>query len=298
MSVYAAIAANKRQSWLVVGSFFLFVSLVLYVFLTIFGYDAATIGFFFILSGISSWVGYWQSDRIILGLSGARPASRQRDFHFYTVTENLCLAARLPLPKLYVIEDTAMNAFATGRDPEHAAVCATTGLLDSLDRTELEGVIAHELSHVQNYDIRLMSVVAVLVGLIALLADFFLRWGGVGRRRSRDDNSNGAVLVIIGVGLALLSPLIAQLIQLAISRNREFLADASAVKLTRHPDGLARALSKLSQDREPLEAANKATAHLYIVNPLQNHHDAVGWFAGLFATHPPIVERVARLQAM
>ncbi len=300
MSIYAEVASNKRKSWLVVGGFFAFFSLVIYVFSTVLGYDLSTMGFFFVLSGLSSWAGYWYSDKIILGLSGARPASRERDFHFYTVTENLCLAARLPLPKLYVIEDTAMNAFATGRDPEHAVVCATTGLLKRLDRTELEGVVAHELSHVQNYDIRLMSVVAVLVGLIALLADYFLRFGGLGGRRRRDDREGnvGAILLVIGVVLAFLSPIIAQLIQLAISRNREFLADASGAKLTRHPDGLARALEKLELDREPLEAANKATAHLYIVNPLKNHHDAVGWFAGLFATHPPVKERIAKLRAL
>lgn len=298
MSIYSEIAANKQKSALIVVGFFAFVCAVLYVFLTALGYDLSTVGFFFILSGISSWVGYWNSDKIILGLSGARPASRERDFHFYTVTENLCLAARLPMPKLYVIEDTALNAFATGRDPDHAVVCATTGLLDSLERTELEGVIAHELSHIQNFDIRLMSVVAVLVGLVALLADFFLRFGSGGRRRNREEGNAGAVLLIIGVVLALLSPIIAQLIQLAISRNREFLADASAAKLTRHPDGLVRALQKLSHDKEPLEAANKATAHLYIVNPLKNHHDAVGWFAGLFSTHPPVAERISRLKSM
>jgi heat shock protein HtpX len=203
-------------------------------------------------------------------------------------------------PKLYVIDDTATNAFATGRDPDHAVVCVTTGLLQKLDRTELEGVIAHELSHIQNYDIRFMSIVTVLVGLVTLLADWFLRatlWGG-SRNRNRSGGQARLIIFAIGMILALLSPLIANLIKLAISRRREFLADASAVKTTRFPDGLARALKKISQDKEPLEAANKATAHLYISNPLKNHHDSIGWFAKLFNTHPPIGERLKALKQM
>jgi len=203
------------------------------------------------------------------------------------------------MPRLYVIEDTAMNAFATGRDPQHAVVVATTGILSKLNRTELEGVVGHELSHIRNYDIRLMGIVTILIGIVTLLADFFLRssiYGG--RRRSRDEgNQLQAIFIVIGVILALLSPLIANLIKLAISRRREFLADASSASLTKYPEGLARALEKLSTDREPLEAANKATAHLYIVNPLKNHHDAIGWFAGLFNTHPPVEERIKALRS-
>jgi heat shock protein HtpX len=303
MSVYQEIASNKRKTWVVVGGFFAFTALIVWLAGWIWGLDWFTIGFFFILAGISSGIGYWFSDQVILTLSGARPADRQRDFQFYTVTENLALAARLPMPKLYVIEDTAMNAFATGRDPQHAVICATTGILARLNRTELEGVVAHELSHVRNYDIRLMSVVAVLVGLIALLADVFLRWGMLGGRRRSSDNRGGgealtAIFFVVGIILIFLSPIIAQLIQLAISRNREFLADASGAKLTGYPPGLASALAKLNQDHEPLEAANKATAHLYIVNPLHDRQDAVGWFSGLFATHPPMGERIKRLQSM
>ncbi|EKD52806.1 MAG: hypothetical protein ACD_61C00234G0003, partial [uncultured bacterium] len=216
-------------------------------------------------------------------------------FDFYTVTENLVQVARVPMPKLYVIEDTAMNAFATGRDPEHAVVCATTGILSRLNRTELEGVVAHELSHVRNYDTRLMGIVTVLVGLITLLADILLRTRI--RGRSRDNEGNlGAILFVVGIVMALLSPLIAQLIQLAISRRREFLADASGALLTKYPEGLASALEKISADKEPLEAANKATAHLYIANPLKNHHDSIGWFAGLFDTHPPVRERIKVLR--
>ena len=192
-----------------------------------------------------------------------------------------------------------MNAFATGRDPQHAVICATTGLLNRMNRTELEGVIAHELSHIRNYDIRLMSIVSVLVGLIALLADWFLRmsyWGG-GKNRNNDNGGQlQTVFFVIGIVLAMLSPLIAQLIQLAISRRREFLADASGTALTKYPNGLISALQKLNKDTEPLEAANKATAHLYITNPLKNQESAVGWFANMFNTHPPIAERIKALR--
>jgi len=207
----------------------------------------------------------------------------------------------LPMPKLYVIDDTAMNAFATGRDPEHAVVVATTGILTRLNRTELEGVIAHELSHVKNYDIRVMSIVTILVGLVALMADWFIRisyWGGSRRNRDNEGGQLQAIFMLLGFVLALLSPLIANLIKLAISRRREFLADASGAALTKYPEGLASALEKLAGDREPLEAANKATAHLYIVNPLNNLKSGVGMFAGLFSTHPPIEERIKALRQM
>jgi heat shock protein HtpX len=306
-NIYEQVDANKRKSAMVVIGFTLFITLATYFIsrgmAAYYGYEAGAMGITgvaLIMSGLMSFAGYWWSDRIVLTLSGARPADRKRDFQFFTVAENLSLASRLPTPKLYVIDDTAPNAFATGRDPRHAAVCATTGLLSKLDRTELEGVIAHELSHVGNYDTRLMSVVSVLVGIITLLGDWFLRasWYGRGGRGDREDKGVGAIFVVVGLLFALLSPIVAQLIQLAISRRREFLADASAVKLTRQPDGLARALLKISKDKEPLEAANKATAHLYFSNPLKNHHDAVGWFAGLFNTHPPVEERIKQLNTM
>ena len=210
----------------------------------------------------------------------------------------MAIAAGIPKPKLYVIDDSAPNAFATGRDPDHAVVCATTGLLAKLSRTELEGVIAHELTHIKNYDIRLMSIVAVLVGMVALLGDIFLRtsFRGSGGRK---DNQLGALVIILGIIFAILSPFIATLIQLAISRRREFMADAGSVGVTRQPQGLISALLKISQDQEPLEVANKATAHLYIVNPFKEKgHGTVGWFASLFNTHPPIKERLKALQAM
>ena len=231
-------------------------------------------------------------------MSGARPADRKRDFDFYTVTENLAIAGGIPKPRLYVIEDTAMNAFATGRNPEHAVVVATTGILTQLERRELEGVIAHELSHIKNFDTRLMAVVAVLVGTVAFLADMFMRslwWGG---HRDRDNYRGlGGILLLVGIVLALVSPIIASLIKLAASRNSEYLADAWGAKLTRYPEGLARALEKLGRDKEVLEAATNATAHLYITNPFKGKNFGA-WFANAFNTHPPIEDRIKRLRAM
>ncbi len=300
LNVYEQVDRNKRKSLLVMLFFTIFVAGFAYILGKASGYGLSWVGIALVFSGLMSYVSYYFSDKIILTMSGAREADRKKDFNFYTVAENLAMAAGLPKPKLYVINDTAPNAFATGRDPQHAVICVTTGLLQKLDRTELEGVISHELSHVGNYDMRLMSIVSVMVGLVTLLADWFLRSTLWGRNRDSDRDNNKAQLVFFAVGmiLALLSPLIAQLIQLAISRRREFLADASAVKITRFPDGLIRALQKISADKEPLEAANKATAHLYIVNPLRNRHDSIGWFSGLFNTHPPITERIAALKNM
>lgn len=297
---YDAVDANKRKSTIIVLLFIAFITFASYVMARAFGYGPEVLVYAVLGSSIGSVFSYYFSDKIVLTISGAREAKREEFFDFYTVTENLAMSQQLPMPKLYVIEDTAMNAFATGRDPDHAVVCATTGLLSRLNRTEVEGVIAHELSHVKNYDIRLMTIVSVLVGMIALLADLMIRmsyWGGGRRKR---DNDNGGQLQVIfmiaGFVLALLSPIIAQLIQLAISRRREFLADASGASMTKYPEGLARALGKISQDQEPLEAANKATAHLYFADPLKNLHGGVGWFAGLFNTHPPVAERIEALR--
>jgi len=298
LNVYEQVDSNKRKSAIIIVLFVVFIAAVAWIFGEALGYGLSYVGIALIFSGLVSFISYYHSDKIILAISKARPATRKKDFKFYTVTENLCLATHLPKPKLYVIEDTAPNAFATGRDPKHAVVCATTGLLQKLDRTELEGVIAHELSHIKNYDIRLMSLVTVLVGLVTLLADFFLRTSRFGGKRNRKAGQAQMIIFVIGIVLALLSPLIANLIKLAISRRREFLADASAVKITRFPLGLARALEKISKDKEPLEAANKATAHMYISNPLKNHHDSIGWFAGFFNTHPPAGERIKVLKSM
>lgn len=298
INVYEQVDRNRRRSILIVAAFILFVGTVGYILSRALGFGLSGAGIALILAGIMSFSSYYWGDKIILSLSRARPADRERDFHFFTVAENLAIAAQIPKPKLYVIDDSAPNAFATGRDPEHAVVCATTGLLEKLDRSELEGVVAHELSHIRNYDTRLMAIVVILVGTVTLLADFFLRataWGG--RRRGKAAQAQ-AVFFFVGLILALLSPIIARLIQLAISRRREFLADASGVMLTRYPEGLARALGKIAADPEPLEVANKATAHLYIENPLKAHHDRIGWFASLFNTHPPAEERIKALRAM
>lgn len=300
MTHYDLVQSNKTKSMVIVTLFMIFIVGATYVMSVGLGYGLDLVGMALIVSGLMSFASYWWSDSIILTISGAREAKREEFFDFYTITENLAMSQRLPKPKLYVIEDTAMNAFATGRDPEHAVICATTGLLSRLNRSELEGVIAHELSHVKNYDIRLMSIVTILVGFIALIADWFFRMARFGGRK-RDEGGGGQLQVIlfaVGILLAIISPLIAQLIQLAISRRREFLADASGAGMTRNPEGLAKALEKIAHDHEPLEAANKATAHLYISNPLKNHHDAVGWFANLFQTHPPVADRIKALRGL
>ena len=304
-NIFEVASSNKRKSIVIIVFFILFVGLSIYLISQTLGYywgyepgGLGAMGFAFIVSGLMSFGGYYFSDSIVLGISGARQADRKRDFDFYTVVENLCIAKGLPKPRLYIIEDSAPNAFATGRDPKHAVVCATTGLLQKLSRTELEGVIAHELTHITNFDTRLMSVVTVLVGTVALLGDWLLRtrWRG---RSSKDSGSAGALLMILGIVFAILSPIIAQFIQLAISRRREFMADAGSVSITRQPQGLISALQKISSDHEALEAANKATAHLYIVSPFKDKRaSSVGWFANLFNTHPPLEERIAILKKM
>lgn len=275
--------------------FTMFIGVLAYIFGEASGYGSSYVGIALVVSGIMSFSSYYWSDKVVLSLSGARPADPKRDFDFYTVAENMALAAGLPKPKLYVIDDAAMNAFATGRDPKHAVIVATTGILQKLSRSELEGVIAHEMSHVKNYDIRVMSIVTVLVGFVAIIADMFLRnmwWGN----RDRDSRSNG-IIMVVGIVLALLSPIAAQLIQLAVSRRREYLADASGALLNRNPDALADALEKLSADRNPLHTASNATAHMFITNPFKGKQ-MKNFLANLFNTHPPIEERIKILRAM
>jgi len=245
----------------------------------------------FVFSVLLNGISYWNSDKIVLMTTGARPASRERFFDFYTVTENLSITAGLPMPKLYVIHDPAPNAFATGRDAKHAAVAVTTGLLEILTRTELEGVVAHELSHIGNRDILLQSVVVVLVGLIALIADWFLRFSLFGGRgRDRDSGQAGAIFAILSIVFIILSPVAAMLIQLAISRKREYLADASGALLTRYPEGLASALGKIHASGLKMRRAGRATAHLFISDPFGKK------MSGLFATHPPVEKRIAALR--
>lgn len=298
MITYTHISQNKRNSVLLILGFLLIITALGYVFSQAYG-NPGILAVAVIFSVVSALVSYYFSDSITLAMSGAREVDRQSARDLYSLVENLTIAAGLPMPRVYIIEDTAINAFATGRDPKHAVVCVTTGCLSRLTKVELEGVIAHELSHVGNYDIRFMTLVVVLVGIITLLADWFVRigmWGG--HKRDDREGNGGQVFALIGIALALISPIIATLIQLAVSRQREYLADASGALLTRYPEGLASALEKIAKDQEPLEAANKATAHLYIANPLKNQHDGVGWFAGLFNTHPPVEERIKRLREM
>lgn len=308
-NIYEVRASNKRKSAFIIIGFITFITLAIYFIsnaMSIYlGYETGglgVVGIAFIISGLMSFISYYYSDKIVLKISGARPADRKRDFEFYTVAENMSLAAGVPMPNLYIIQDSAPNAFATGRDPEHAVICATTGLLDKLNRTELEGVIAHEMTHVTNYDIRVMSIVTVLVGTVALLADWFLRlqWYGGRRDRDNDNGAAGIIILVIGILFAILSPLIANLIKLAISRRREFMADAGSVAITRQPSGLISALQKISGDTEALEAANKATAHMYIINPFKGKNDsrAVAKFSNLFNTHPPVEDRIKVLHQM
>ena len=304
-TVYTQQSSNVAKTYLLMGIFLAVVAGLGY-FVSYYYNNPGIFYIAVIFSLFMNLASYWWSDKIVLGISKAKPASRQEFFDFYTVTENLSITAGLPMPKLYVIDDPAPNAFATGRDKEHSVVCATTGLLQKLDRAELEGVIAHELSHIGNRDILLMSAVVVLVGFVSIISDMFLRsmWFGGGRR---DDNrEGGGALAIIGIILIVLSPIIATLIKLAISRRREYLADASGALLTRYPEGLASALEKISSYNMPMKVASNATAHLFISNPFPTSSrsaelrgtSVVSSFANLFNTHPPIAERIRILRSM
>lgn len=298
LTITSQIRSNVTKTYVFMAGFVAFVVFAAYVMGNALGYGNSWMLVAVLFSVLSSLGSYYFGDQLVLAMSGARPADRRRDFDLFTVTENLAIAAGIPKPRLYVIDDSAMNAFATGRDPAHAVVCATTGILARLERRELEGVIAHELSHIKNFDTRLMAVVAVLAGTVAFLADMFMRslwWGG---RRDRDeDRGLGSIMLVVGIVLAIISPIIATLIQLAVSRRREFLADASGAYLTRNPEGLSKALEKLSNDKEVLEAATNATAHLFITNPFKGKSFGA-WFSGLFDTHPPIGQRIKILRSM
>lgn len=292
-SVYTSYDRNTSLTWVYMTGFLVLVIGAGYVFAQ--ALDAPGIlPFAVIFSTLMSFGSYWWSDKIVLSMSGARPIGPDDDRELFRVVENLSIAAGLPMPRIYVIDDTAMNAFATGRDPEHGVICFTAGLLSRLDRSEIEGVAAHELSHIGNRDTLLSTVVVVLVGFVALLADWFrnMVWYGGGRRRDdrEGDGQLQMIFFLLALALSILAPLAAMLMQLAISRKREFLADASGALLTRYPEGLASALRKISADTEPLEAANRATAHLYIANPFKGRK-----VAKLFMTHPPVEERIAAL---
>lgn len=291
-TLYTQSDSNTRKTYLLMAFFLIFVIAVGWVFSQ--AMNSSSILWFAVIFSIVMSVGsYWYSDKLVLSMSKATLVKFEDNKELYRLVENLCITAGLPVPKIYIIDDSAPNAFATGRDPEHAVIAVTSGILQKLDRSELEGVIAHELSHVGNRDILLSTVVVVLVGVVALLADYFrnfLWWGG---GRDNDNNSNNTVMMVIAILLSILAPVFATLIQLAISRKREFLADADGALLTRYPEGLASALEKISADREPLEVANRATAHLYIASPFKGNK-----VSKLFSTHPPIEERVALLRGM
>jgi len=261
--------------------------------------SSAILYFAVFLSVFMSFGSYWWSDKIVLGMYKAVPVEHDKNPELYHIVENLCITAGLPVPKIYIIPEMQPNAFATGRDKNHAVVCVTQGLLQRLDKTELQGVLAHELSHIGNKDMLLSTIVAVLAGVLAITANFFLRisfWGG-GRRRGNNDGEAGAILAVVGILAAILAPIAATFVQLAISRKREFLADADGALLTRYPEGLARALEKISADPTPMKVTNDATSSLFIDSPYKGQQKT-HWFTKLFSTHPPIEERIKILRGM
>jgi heat shock protein HtpX len=285
---------NKFRSYLLIFFFIILIATLGTIIGYFYGNLYFGLGLAILFAIIYTIIVFFSGDKMILGLSSAKPVTKKEYPHLYHTVEGLALAANIPTPKSYVIEDKAMNAFATGRDPKNSAIVVTTGLLENMNRQELEGVIAHEMSHIKNYDIRTMMLAVVLVGIIALLSHFLLRsflWGG--GNRSRDRGQLQIILVVVGLVLAILTPLIAQLVKLAISRRREYMADASGAILTRYPPGLASALKKIENDSHQLKSASGATAHLYISNPIKKSS-----FSSLFSTHPPINERIKRLESM
>ncbi|MBI4339442.1 MAG: M48 family metallopeptidase [Chloroflexi bacterium] len=302
--MYGAIEANKRRTILFIAVLTLLPAVVAELFGLAIGLPFAPATVVAALAAavalaIGVW-GYRSGDSLVLSVSEARPADRQQHPRLYRTVENLCIGAGLPMPRVYVIDDGALNAFATGRDPQHASITVTAGLLQKLEDLELEGVIAHELSHVRNYDIRLMLITAVLVGVIAMMADIFLRstWYGAGARRryrGKGEDAGGALLLALAVAAMIIAPLVAIMVQMAVSRQREYLADAAGALLTRYPAGLAGALEKIAGDKDPLDVNTKGTAHLYIAEPFKGQASAMN---RLFDTHPPIGERIRRLRAM
>jgi heat shock protein HtpX len=298
--MYEQITRNKWKSFFLILFFLCLIFALTWAFCELTGWGPQGFVIAVVIAVAMTFGSYYASDKIVLAISRAKPVTKAEYPYLYNVVEGLTIAAGLPKPRCYVIDDTAPNAFASGRNPKNSVIVVTTGLLQKLNRAELEGVIAHEMSHIKNYDVLVQTLAVVMVGVVALLSDWILRtffWGG-GRRRSKSSKGGGnaaAIFIVVALVLAILSPIVAQLLRLAISRKREFLADANGALLTRYPPGLASALKKLAADREPLEAANKATAHLYIVNPLK---DIKGRVNRLFSTHPPIEERISALEKM
>ena len=300
-SVYNQISTNRWRTIFLMAGFTVLIVVVAYILVVALGFEGpgaiSFVGIFLIISALINLGSYYWSDKIVLGMTGAKQIEKKDNLTLFRTVENLTIASGSPMPKIFIIDDSALNAFATGRNPKNASIVFTTGLLEELDKLELEGVASHELSHVRNFDTRLMSIVVVLVGMIVLLVDVFLRslwWGGFGRSRR---GGGGGVLLLLGVLVAIIAPILAQLIKLAISRRREFLTDASGALLTRHPEGLASALLKISHDKSLLKHTNNATAHLYIESPFKGQQ-AKNWLVSLFSTHPPVEERVKALREM
>ncbi len=294
-TLYTLKESNVRKTYLLITIFLLFIIGLGWIFSYVFEKPEILViaAIFAILTSITS---YWYSDKIVLYMTRARPVKKEDNPELYRIVENLCITAGLPLPKIYIIEEAQPNAFATGRDPEHSVVAVTRGLLEKLERVELEGVIAHELSHIKNRDMLLQTVVVVLAGMISIASEIFLRslWWSGGGRRKREENQ---LFYLLGLIAIILAPIAATLIRLAISRKREFLADASGALLTRYPEGLAKALEKIASDPHPMSKASSATAHLFIANPFRGKQKT-SWFAKLFMTHPPIEERIKALREM
>lgn len=294
-TLYSHQGQNIRKTWLLMSIFLIILILIGFVFSRI--YDNPSILYLFVIFSIGmNIISYWYSDKIALSLAKAHPATREKYFDFYTIVENLAITAGLPMPKIYVIEDSAPNAFATGRNKNHAVIAVTTGLLATMNKNELEGVVAHEMSHIGNRDMLLMTVAVVLVGLISIVSDMLIRMSFFGGGRDNDKEGGNAIMLIVGLLAAILAPIAATLLQLSISRKREFLADASAALLTRYPEGLASALEKISAHGQPMKTQSSAISHLYISNP-----NGSGKFAkkmnNLFSTHPPVEERIKRLRS-
>lgn len=295
-NLYTHKDSNIRKTWLLFTIFLIVVIGLGWVFTQVFG-DPAILYIAVIFSIGMSVTSYWFSDKIVLRMAHAQPVTRENARELYNIVENLSITAGLPIPKIYIINEPAPNAFATGRDPEHAVVAVTTGILQKLDRSELEGVLAHELSHVGNRDMLISTMAVILVGFISIASDFFLRsllWRGMG---SRDRNNLHPIMILIGVAFAILAPLAGMLMRLAISRKRELLADASGALLTRYPEGLAKALEKISSDPTPLRVANNTTAHLWLDDPFKGKTKK-SWFHSLFLTHPPVEERIEALRGL
>lgn len=296
-SIYTQADSNTRKTWFLLTGFLVFIIAIGWLFSYLL--DSNAILYFAVfLSVFMSFGSYWWSDKIVLGMYRAVPVEHNQNPELYHIVENLCITAGLPVPKIYIIPEMQPNAFATGRDKNHAVVCVTQGILQRLNKTELEGVLAHELSHIGNKDMLLSTVVAVLAGVIAITANFFLRISFFGGgRRSKNDGEAGAFLAILGIFAAILAPIAATLVQLAISRKREFLADADGALLTRYPEGLASALEKISSDPTPMRITNDAASSLFIDSPYKGRQKT-HWFTKLFSTHPPIEERIAALREM